>query len=49
MPIAKEVQQPTKEFVIQELDRVFPNLLALYAFGSRIQGALSKWAFKLRA
>lgn len=38
MPIVKEAQQPTKEFVIQELYCAFPNLLALYAFGSRIQG-----------
>jgi predicted nucleotidyltransferase len=42
MPIVKEVQQPTKEFVIQELQCVFSNLLALYAFGSRTQGTASE-------
>ncbi|HQR81531.1 MAG: nucleotidyltransferase domain-containing protein [Gammaproteobacteria bacterium] len=38
MPIVQEIQQPTKELVIQEVAKVFFNLLALYAFGSRIQG-----------
>ena len=38
MPIVKEAQQPTKEFVVKNLQWTTPNLLALYAFGSRIQG-----------
>ncbi len=29
---------PIKELVIQEVQSIFHNLLALYAFGSRIQG-----------
>jgi predicted nucleotidyltransferase len=42
MPIAKEEQQPIKEFVIHGLQWTLPNLLAIYAFGSRIQGTANE-------